>query len=1060
MTTTRALILPDPGVAVWDDESAITQAGPRAGVPESSQVGSMVLGASGTQDAGTSVTIRTQQGGHPLRGGASYIWRRTGDTDAQWRGWDPPTSLSGWEAATWTDGSGTPEWTRYPDLAEVNGTLLCVVAYRDSSAPDEYGVRVYRRASGASQWVDVPVWGQAAAPTVPARSALMVLPSGRVHLYSIIEALGVRSVVLYYSDDDGATWAYGGDVLDFPLPPSPTFRSIRVCYSRGQALMVVNEQWASGDAIGRVTTYASDDMGVRFARVQSSYFGDITSGSPPYTGLYLDVVAGDAGIVLAGLVSDSTVPTDDIQATVLGDAYSPMPAFDQWIRINDTTRYFVAQAGVALATTDDGAMCLYWVDADAASPGSVIGRWSVSWDSGLTWTSPQDADYIESSWWDTTTPDYPAALTAHAYQGRMAVVGNWVATSGNEDDSVGIWWLGGYTSVVQAPLYRTTDWRTRGQWEHTWCPIELPGDMGWTAAGAGTQALATPGHVAVSCTPAQTRSYTRSPSATPDDGLQARVVVRPTDGGSVLSDRIAIRLRVADGAASYDISVRMDTAQVQVYDHVAAANVGSAAAIGSLSTLGGEILIGLAEGACQVWARTYARADSDRLYTLIASSTTLADGGAATSTITWGSLVTDAAGADSEWIEVHYASGGYIGAQQWATTSYPADLAGRDYGDGTYTDAGMSLIARDGPTWRGEEWVVAARYEYGITRALTVPSPRAGWRSTSTGAQVLAIRLDELGATQPESPYLGIVLRRSTLTRVLVETHDGSSWSSVGTAVLGWTGLGYTRTGRSVVPSGAAGIWLDYGEAAGASLALSSSVARRVTTHAEGRWDASYDLRPVLSLADVDPADPASGTATLTPDTVVLLVRIRSGIQGVRLTQAAPDASNPPPPDGYWQVGTVMVGWVRLLDDPDWGTSESTEADVEIDEARDRSIRTRVAGPTRRIRSVQWAVPSDLTEHRHGRPTGRLSIGAAPTAAAYGVPISIPAIIDRLSGGHTPIAYLPSLPSEIGELHILRRRHQILYGRASDVVTQTMVLGEEGVDEMATIGEMTITEEV
>lgn len=1053
----RALILPDSRIEVWDAESTITQAGPRSGVPVASQAGSMVLGSKGTQDAGTSLDIRTQRGGHPIRGGGAYIWRRTGETDDQWRGWDPPTSISAWEAATFTNGSITPEWTRYPHVVDAGGTLMVCVAYRDSSIANEYGVRVYRREAGLSQWAAVNVWGQTTALTTPARSCMMVLPSGRVHLYSIVAVGTTRTVVLYYSDDNGLTWAYGGDVLNTSLSNLATsLDKIRAIYHRGQAMMLVEATFSSGTT-NRALHYASDDQGLTWDLVE---IADLTQPAKGW-----DLTPCESGICLV-VYSPITLSLRSVRATVLSDAYDTIPIFFSWTTVYDaddagTELNLSGSVNLSVGRTDDGALLAYYIVGDAATPTTVTGNWSISWDDGETWTTLADSLYIASKWWRTNTPDYPSDFATCWYRGSMALVGNWVATTGNEDDSIGVWFLGSYTSVTQPPLYRTTDWRQRATWTVNWVPIELPGDAGWTAAGAGTQSLQAPGVLSLSCTSAQTRTYTRTPIGAPDQHQRVRFVVRPTSGGDIASDRIAARVRIGDGAtASYDVSVRFSTTQLQVYDNVAGTNVGGPVDVTDLSSQGAEVLIGLTPGFVQVWYRTRNPADTDHLYTLAASGA-VSNGGAAAATIVFGMLATSATTDTCSWYEMHYADDDDGGAQTWGSTSYPVDLAGRDYGDTTYTDAGASVVARDGPTWRGEEWVIATRYEYGIDRALTVPSPRAGWRTTSTGAQVLAFRWDTIAPSSPESPYLGILLSAQTLTRLSVDLYQASGWVSVGTVDLGWTGLGAGRSGGVVTPSGSADLWLDYGEATGASLALSSTVARRVGSHGEGRWQASYDLRPTLRLVDAVSGDPVTATATLTPSTVVLIVRVANASQGVRLTQAAPDGTNPPPPDAYWQVGSVLVGWVRPLDDPDWGTSEATEADIETDEARDGTTRSRIAGPTRRVRSVSWSSGwRDQTEHRWGQPSQRLTLGTSPMAARYGVPLSMPAIIDRLSGGHTPIVYLPSLPESVGDLHVIRRRGHVLYGRVSDEIAQTVVLGEEGVDEAMTLGEMTITEEV
>ena len=77
--------------------ATLEQDSPQPGVPvpASSDI-SLKLSSSGTMSADKSFDIYTQQAGNPGPGGASFLWKETGDSDSHYRGRDVQQA-SAWE---------------------------------------------------------------------------------------------------------------------------------------------------------------------------------------------------------------------------------------------------------------------------------------------------------------------------------------------------------------------------------------------------------------------------------------------------------------------------------------------------------------------------------------------------------------------------------------------------------------------------------------------------------------------------------------------------------------------------------------------------------------------------------------------------------------------------------------------------------------------------------------------------------------------------------------------------------------------------------------------------
>ncbi len=107
----RGILIPDGDITeIWTEESTIDQEGNRAGVPDTPSRTEAVIESSGHQDAtgdGQTLDVLTLRGGYPAPGGAGFGWRQPNAVQAQdqeYRGWDVPHAISGWENSRWSTG--------------------------------------------------------------------------------------------------------------------------------------------------------------------------------------------------------------------------------------------------------------------------------------------------------------------------------------------------------------------------------------------------------------------------------------------------------------------------------------------------------------------------------------------------------------------------------------------------------------------------------------------------------------------------------------------------------------------------------------------------------------------------------------------------------------------------------------------------------------------------------------------------------------------------------------------------------------------------------------------
>lgn len=1072
------LLVPDQRVTLWEAESSYDEASPIPGVPVPQQDTGLVLKTSGEQDDGEDLVIRTLRGGFPGPDGATFTWLYDSDDSDEHRGWDPPSIITGWTHLIWTDGTAAVIATRNPHVITLqDGT---VVAIYDDQKSTEYRVRVQVMDPSAGTWGDpVSVWERNSSDAV--YPCLMLLPSGRIMAYAWVEddAADLAQVRAWYSDDDGASWAVAQSYC-LREPVSTETGSdgyylgrLRATYVNGTVLLMAEVQTksTSPDYNDVPIQYASRDLGLTFDQV-SQWDGDTGAA-------FLDVVTLDGTAYVFYIsavtampafkaITSAYLPLDDVTEQ------TPSTSTEVWGYLAGSTPEHITYGDLSAVVDDQGTIYLYGRQLSTASEGVVIR----SGDGGDTW---EDIGFSSASggtgtWYDQDdSSTYVRNFAATASRGRVVMLHQWGANPGNEDSSMASIFLGGYSMVTMPGYQRFARETKRVGWERTWLPFDIPDACGWSVGGTGGTITLTDGYMSLT-TSSQVWYYYRNPTISDTtESIIARATVDVVSGGSTSTDAVSIIIRADDGTDAAEVRLRMTTSQIVVYDAGASANLTTIEPGDSPY----EILVALGwdsdgDPEVQVWTRVADNA-ADRAWEVYHSALT-ADSATGTSTVQFGHGASTSSA--TKWYEFHYTYGAYAGYGLHNAYDNPDDLTGRPMASsGTVLPEGLMLRAADGAAIRADEWDIDTDHRYPVERIFDA-QPRVPWRSTDTSATELAFQLTDQGDTSTGSDVVGIGLYGTNIPQFVLYGYDDgtSSWVSLGTfkAHEALEGLTYTREGDMVRPSGSSTDepFLELDELAGGYVAdTSNGWSRTIARHNEGKWTSSTTRQPHIILEDVDGTESASGTMALVPRSWVALVHLEGvRFSGYKIAIPAATGSVPEPPQGYWELGAVVVGPVVVFsEDYGWGRVIESTANVELRQERDGTISSRVMGPVARKVELAWTDGEDLSESSD--PDGdadpafamaSADANAEPIVARRDIAYQLEGLLRRLDGPHQPAVYLPRIAKSDGTdtVFVLARRNEHILARWSDKVRIEQVQGEALESEVVRIATITGSEVV
>jgi hypothetical protein len=1026
-TRQQGIGLPVYDVSFWPDQSSgYSEAGPNADQPVAQQATKTAITSYGTPSNG--VRIRVQDPGVPglispageaVYQGATYISRLDPAPvgDSAWHGWDPPLTVSSLQPIAFDD-SGSGDFIENADITTAtDGTLIAVAEARIGGV---YETRVYRSTPDGYAWsspITVETYGTSFSQRAP---CLVTLTSGRIHLYESIAGF----LRLWYSDDNGSTWNFGGDKISSRTIGSPT--RMRAAYNRGQVLLIAQEGT-------NLIQFGSADMGV------SLQFVTELPGTMP------DVCATGEGFIV--LINVGATP--HLRSLRLASSYFSIADVTQ--DEIDPLWSVVGATDTASAYDPAGIVWIYASETDIVRP-------YFSYDQGRTWIAPDDATGC-CRFTGATGGDL-FKYSATWQRGRVVMVSQAQAPALTPDYALYSLTFGGWTTASLPSTQASYTDAASGGFDRVYLPIDVPIQLGWTQIGAGTDTIDNLGRLDITTTGGG-RSYFYNTGLTASADMAVRARWNPGTS-SLLMLRTSTKFLMVTGGGG----------ALAVFDLGSGAVIGNFAYDAALAD-SVEIWMEIDEstGFGVVWGReilagTQEAQTDRRRWTEIARA-------ALTTTGTGGPSVQFGNGATtgtSKWYSVQLGDrtvGGFnISAASPHVTE--AELRGRHLTGRTYALDAVDVDPSGGPSWRGEEWAIAPRPLYRAENAIE-RGPRVPWRSTAIDyGSSLAWQWGDAGRQLQESQTLAICVRGCNASTIQIETRDVAGWTVIGTFTPGHRGLNSDQIGRVIRPgTGYAGsLYLQPDEYAGGTLHGYSTgdtppdyEAARIVHHTEGRWDINSPIA-VAIRADRDIAAP--DFVDITPADWVILVETSSDVGAVRLTFGGA-AAMAAPAESYLEIGSIGFYWVYPLgNEYAWGRTVETSAQVETIRTRDGQYTHRVNSPAERRAVLNWD-PFDMSqvEAEDSDPDYVLidQGGSQQGASRGGTALVLESMVRRLDGPAAKVLYLPSLPSFTGSA-LLDRRREFLEGRISSAVSAAFVLGNELDDEVVQPGALEIVEEV
>jgi hypothetical protein len=1017
-------------------DTSVTEAGPRPGsaVPGDSR-SELQVALSGEQSDDYTVVVL----GSGMPGDVRLGYRKTSETDAATRGWNPRNALRAWRRLEYAD-AATATWGQATACTlPASQEVLALYNGETGTAGDS----TYARRFNPATWE----WGSAVEVTATntVLAVPVVLPSGIVlSIHVGIDVAGTSSTRVYYSDDDGDTWA---DYASSVLRAAFTYTTV----SRGRAFMVGEEMVLVWVVVTGGTThlhqYVSTDYGMSFNRV-------VDWSSP---GGVPEVVGLPSGRIGCVTIDGSNLP----QWRSIG---SPYDALDDATAVAIDASQQVAE--VTAFADYDGAV--YVIGRAMGAQGVYVWR---SDDDGTTWVK-FDFGLFDSN--DGGT--YPTRLHAVAVAGGALVLHQWVGAPSTADLSVSSFLCGGWSNVTTARDGGTsiTDedgarvafgpTASSGVSTQTWVPFDLPQDCGWTLAGAATTAIVDGWLVIVSAA-AQGR-YTPSGGLPACQRLSAIFEVKVGSGGSLTATDIGIEASASDATYDREIEINFTTTQFRVIDSWAGGGVG--ATIGEVTTDTTQplfIRIEMDVSSINItevyWQRPGAQA-----WTLVYSGPlTLAGAISGIGHLRFGHC-TAAPTVESSWRLVAWGAG--FTDQQWASSASSSTLfdapTGKAIGLLPYplgdiaTDGASFLTACDGPGRIDEAHSIEVAHDHGVEKVFPDVSPSTAdqWRSTSTAEQIIAVVPSALGSGtdtvwSAKSLFLAVV--NANFRTAYLEGYTGAAWVQLGEydAATGFTGLTAAVSGDVVTPNGGiASRYLQRAELVGGTAIVNGTYAE-ILQQEEGLWTTATTRKPRII---VDRAVGAGACTLVAHSGLLVIHNITTGYRKYRVRIPSQTTK-----DGDIRAGLIVVGGLQMV-----GLSPSDgwamDWDPRYREAEDDRGTTRREdlGPLQRTVALAWSEGVPLLGIRSGTPN-YVSADAAhdPAGTHKDVPLLMAGLLAESKSGRLPMVVVQRVP-EVATYTTITDPTLWMLARPQSPVSMTQVLGKPGAERLVRVQQMQFRE--
>jgi len=1068
---------------VWTSESTNTVADERAGDPVAQQNNPMQLIAKGRQSGASDITIKTQSSGF-AGDKAGFIF--TDNQTSTTYGRDPQNSLSRFQNLEFSTSALNGKFFRPAALDTGDGDLL--ISYTEETT-SLHRVRVKKlRVDDVSS--EVTVYSFSALISIGYRmlSDICKLPDGS-YLIAILQGTAeAANVSTFVSVDDGDTWTrrtfktledeilVGTSTGAGTLTHNP--QRLRIAQTQGVILLMIETLFNDTSATkrNRLIQYASTDLGASFRKITTDTEIDDHSFHSislyAFDGLFRLAYYGDK------VPNYMTLPSAFTSAHVLRTAGS-----------------FLSISGASCSGTNDlmtdGDLMCYTDDnsshhiiaRDTVTTNSYFIHWSQD---AITWR--KQGQTINGFGRALQTADASSSIQnsyALSWTGKTIVLTECVSTATNF--SLLALHFGGYSSVTlpAAALLESekAEWNRSG-YRFNYLGLDLYSNYSTlTPTGAGTETLDA-GGVALTAQ----KFYTASPnlSGLPssdilDLGLLVHFRIESMSGGDVTNNYRGVNLKIDDGSADYEITVRISPSSIRIEDDNGSTTKLTLTGL-SLNRL--ECLVSLSTGRVTLFYRDIDAIDNKKKWVDAGTFTGLTDGGggSAAHTVRFGNLQSTGT-LNTQWSHINIAQGFQFSETLHDFTN-PDDLMFRIYpsaGSFAWTTDNVLISTADGQTYEGDEYKITPDSNYSINNVFYSVSPtsRVFWRSqaVTSGAvpeQKIALKLDpdtsvHINESLPND-ILGIHIAGHNFIEAELQYYSGGSWSVFGTFNTAISSKavpeGRTLRGHS---SASNQPYFKYNELADCYIKIqtggSTHVFRKIVSNSEGRFGGtSTTTKQAVILLDesVTFSGISSGDVSIIPKSMSLVINL----DGLRFEAIALRIPSQETYDKDIRIGLLHVGSI-LIPGKQYqrGRTINITSGTESTETQGGVLYSRNYRPSRRTFRIGWTEGIDISTLQGDNPdpdywTASLSGSKEPIAIANDVPYLLQGLLDYLQGEKTPIVYLPFIEKSNNPRELLRDDEQALCVLVGDIQIES-VLGNElqsTSGELMRVGTMTLQE--
>lgn len=1080
----RGFVVPFPftvsDVLTGFPNTNLTTYQPIANTPTPSDDTKLFIGATGETTSTLDLQIVTSRAGVASTG--EYRVRDNSLSITEEYGNNPSTMITDWAALGVQDANN--QYYHNDVISDKAGGYLLVAEYKNvfsntnniiSKQVDAFGTVTSRTVVTIESTVSG--FGSSGKP------ALVRLPDNSVLCFVSFVNNNYSNFKAYRTTDEGSSWSLVAEqILDNEINVSTGNYAIErtsAGYSNGQIMLVISaySSLASHTKKNHLLQYTSVDGGASFQRVTTTAQVDTNSFKS------IEVFQYDNSLAVAYIAS-----TQDLHIIVMPHAFFSIQNLREagkFVKVNPG-----GSAGDFSAGTDNN-MTSGWISAFKRAEGGVFVLAKDVSDDSIVATFSNDGTTFYGLLTNASPTTQPSVFFGDTtesidmfnsciYHGGALIVHNW--TTRNTGFSLAVAYLGGFSTVsypyrefyysARVPIYR-------GQNTFGYLPIMLASASSeLTASGTGSEILSA-GYLQLQVNSSQTdKLFTRhKTSVIANKGVTVRAVVTVVNTDSGAAPTIC-ELELEQSTGNYwKLKVVMQEGSFEVFDTSPLIPV-------SLLTqsfncdAGFEFIMSISPAGKACFYYRNSGYDSLRQFIEGFKNTTLA-------TVLTGSsndikLVFGIEGspstspaAESRWSQIFTCDqAGYANISNLSTS----DLVGLRFSSTSfqYINDGVSIIAKAGPTYIGDDWNIKSTSHSSIDNMFYAvsPSPNVQWKSetVSAGASLSAQRFTlgiSTNSTDFGNDIVGLHLANINFKDVKLQYWDGSVWQTVFTFETS-SGMkhGYTKQGRTIRQD--SGNLFDHNyyfhnelkDYIAMLVSGETTEFFRVQSNTEGIFGSGTSKLCIVTL-DAEPS--INGTVYFIPTNVTVVC----SLNGIDASKWNIELQAQKTIDNQFRIGHVYFGPLAIT-----GTQYSKGRRITIEGGNivtttpDRIRYSRNLAPTQRSIQISWSdgVDQSTFYNNNADPDyfkSSSSAGSQPVAVYQDAPYMLEGILRELKGSHSPLIYLPSITTS-SDNRVYNRRAEHLCGVIDSEISMTSITGEEllgdGTGEVMRVGTITILE--